>query len=265
MAGSGLLDEELKDGVLNIWLNRPQKLNALVEPMRSELLGLIEAVRRREEVRVCVLRGRGRGFCAGGDIDVMKRIIEDEAYDEVQRFLELGKGIVEGLRSLPCPVIASIHGPAAGAGMNLALACDYRIASVAATFGQTFVNIGLHPDWGGTYFLPRLLGPSRALELFWTGRLIDAAEALSLGLVDRVVPAEELDRQVEDFARALAGRPRAVLALTKRGVYQSLHEGLDAALRHEASAQARCLRSREARAGIGRFLKARQGGPEGTR
>lgn len=258
MARSGLTTEELKDGVLQLRLSRPEKLNTLIEPMRQELAGTLESLREREDVRVCVITGEGRGFCAGGDIEVMERIIREEAFEQLQTFLAWGKAIVQGIRALPIPVIAAVNGPAAGAGMNLALACDLRIASTAARFSQSFIHIGLHPDWGGTYFLPRMVGPSRALELFWTGRVVDAQEAHELGLVDLLVPEAEFREKVDAFARTLASRPREVLALSKLGVYEGLRGDLESVLMHEAISQAECIRSPAARAGIRRFLEKKR-------
>ena len=227
-------------GVVRVRLNRPHKLNAFLEPMREDLGNVFTALAHREDARVCVLTGAGRAFCAGGDIKVMRGLIESGDAEQVQRFLDLGARVVTAIRRLPLPVIAAVNGPAAGAGMNLALACDYRIASERASFGQTFVNIGLHTDWGGAYFLTRLVGTAKALELLWGGRMIGAAEALELGIVDRVVPHEQFEQEVEAFAAKLAARPKHVLALTKQSVYEA-DLGLEHALRREKEAQAECL------------------------
>ncbi len=223
--------------------------------MRQEMAGVIESLHSRNDVHVCVVTGAGRGFCAGGDIRIMEELIRNGDFDRVQTFLQWGKAILVGIRTLSIPVIAAVNGPAAGAGMNLALACDFRIASDRATFGQAFVNIGLHPDWGGTYFLPRMAGPSRALEMFWTGRVIDAAEALTMGIVDMVVPHDDFARKVDELVQDLATRPRRVLALSKKNVYEGLENDLEGVLQYEASAQADCLRSDEALSGMRRFLK----------
>ena len=229
------------DGTLTIRFTRPEKLNALIEPMRQTLADILESLADREDVRACIITGSGRGFCAGGDIQVMRGLIEERRHEEVHRFLDLGARVVTTIRALPIPVIAAVNGAAAGAGLNLALACDYRIASDRATFGETFVNIGLHSDWGGAYLLPALVGSSRALELLWTGRVVDAAEAERLGMVDRVVPHEHLAETALTFAHALCERPRDVLALSKRSVYESQRHGLEHGLRMEKEAQTRCL------------------------
>ncbi len=224
---SNLIKVKQKENIFYIILNRPEKLNSFIEPMRQEIAEIIKSLHDRKDVCVCVITGTGRGFCSGGDIKVMESLIKKGDFDHIQRFLEWGKAIVLGIRSLPIPVIAAVNGPAAGAGMNLALACDLRIASNRATFGQTFINIGLHPDWGGTYLLPRIVGASRALEMFWTGRVIDAKEAHQLGIVDMVVSQEVFEKEVDVLSKDIASRPRNVLSLTKKSVYEGFKSDLE--------------------------------------
>jgi 2-(1,2-epoxy-1,2-dihydrophenyl)acetyl-CoA isomerase len=154
-------------------------------------------------------------------------------------------------------VIGMINGVAAGGGANLALACDIRIASRDAKLGQTFNRIGLHPDWGGTYFLPRLVGPSKALELFWTADVIDAATCERHGLFDRVVAPEALAAETRAFAVMLAAKPALTLALAKRAVYRSLDQSLPQMLDYELDAQLQCFKSGDAREGIAAFLEKR--------
>jgi 2-(1,2-epoxy-1,2-dihydrophenyl)acetyl-CoA isomerase len=238
-----ILISDQQGGIRQITLNRPEKLNAFLEPMREQLAESLESLAADDDVRVCVITGAGRGFCAGGDVKIMRGLIETGSHTEVHRFLDFGARVVRAIRRAPVPVIAAVNGPAAGAGMNLALACDYRIASDRAAFGETFVNIGLHSDWGGSYFLPRLVGTSRALELLWTGRMIEAEEALQLGIVDRIVPDTSLMAFVTEFATGLARKPRQVLALLKNSVYQSVQQDIDHNLKLEYEAQAACLRA----------------------
>jgi enoyl-CoA hydratase/carnithine racemase len=257
MVMSGLVRVEKKENVLYIILNRQEKLNSLIEPMRQEIASVVASLHDRKDVSVCVITGAGRGFCAGGDIKIMEEVIEKGDFDRIQTFIKWGKAVVLGIRSLPIPVIAAVNGPAAGAGMNLALACDLRLASDRATFGQTFINIGLHPDWGGTYFLPRIVGASRALEMFWTGRVIDATEAQQIGIVDMVVPHEDFKKKVDEVSQIIASRSRKVLSLSKKGVYEGFGSDLESVLRHEALAQSDCLRSEEALNGMRSFLKER--------
>jgi 2-(1,2-epoxy-1,2-dihydrophenyl)acetyl-CoA isomerase len=154
-------------------------------------------------------------------------------------------------------VIGSINGVAAGGGANLALACDIRIASTDAKLAQSFNKIGLHPDWGGTYFLPRLVGPAKALELMWTADVIDAAACERLGLFNRVVPPAELASATRALALSLAAKPPLAIALTKRAVYESLDRSLPDMLDFELEAQLRCFRSPDAKEGLSAFLEKR--------
>lgn len=255
-----LIKIEERDNVLYVLLNRPEKLNSFVAPMRQKILNAIDSLRHRVNINVCVITGLGRGFCAGGDIKFMRAALENHDYSRIESFVEWGKKIVVAIRRARVPVIAAINGPAAGAGMNLALACDLRIASDRATMGQTFVNIGLSTDWGGTYFLPRLVGTSRALELLWSGRIVKAEECYRIGLVDLLVPHQEFDSSVAEFAKKLASRSRKVLTLTKGNVYASMDADLERVLSLEAAAQSECLRSGEALEGMRRFLNRKSSG-----
>jgi 2-(1,2-epoxy-1,2-dihydrophenyl)acetyl-CoA isomerase len=161
------------------------------------------------------------------------------------------------MRNAPKPLIAAVNGPAAGAGMNLALACDMRIAATTAKFGETFVKRGLHVDWGGTYFLPRLVGMAKACELIFTGDLIDAEEALALGLVSKVVPPEELMPTVRQLARKIALGPPIAIRLAKRALYRSQDSDLHSALEFETYAQNICSETEDAREGIRAFVEKR--------
>ena len=158
---------------------------------------------------------------------------------------------------MPKPVIASVNGIAAGAGCNLALSCDYRIASDAAKLGETFVKIGIHPDWGGTWFLPRLVGPSRAFELSTTGRMVDAAEALAIGMVDRVVPLADLPEQTLTLARVIAAGPPQAIADIKRALAASRTNSLSAQVEMESEHQLRAFLSRDAAEGMAAFFEKR--------
>src|SRR5262249_54769109 len=154
--------------------------------------------------------------CSGADVRYLRDLLAEGDTTTFSKLLDAGRHVVTAIRALPVPVIASVNGPAAGGGLNLALGCDIRIASETATFGQTFSRIGLAPDWGGLHFLPRLVGEAKAIELMMTGDVIDATEALMIGLVNRVVPAERLAEETEALARSLAGRPPRSLAAIKR-------------------------------------------------
>jgi len=252
-----LIEESEADGILYIRLNRPDKLNAFLEPMRARLSEILDSLRHRTEVRVCVITGAGRAFCAGGDIRVMKGIIANQEFDTVQEFLGWGRDVVTAIRSLPIPVIAAVNGPAAGAGMNLALACDIRLVSTEATFGETFINIGLVPDWGGTYFLPRLTNLGCALDLCLTGRIISAQEALTFGIANVLIPHEEFSERVHAYAQLLCEKSNIAVGLIKRGVYSSDSSSLGDILSYEEESQATCLRSLDAASGMDRFLQLR--------
>src|SRR3954454_20713928 len=183
--------------ITTITLDRPEKLNAFAGTMREELLAALRKATEDEECRVVIITGAGRAFCAGGDVEYMSGLQKNGDVDAFRKLLEAGRDVVLQIAEMPQPVIASVNGVAAGAGCNLALACDYRIASDQAKLGETFVRIGIHPDWGGTWTLPRLVGTARAMEIMMTGRMVDAAEALAIGMVDRVVAAEQLGPETD--------------------------------------------------------------------
>ena len=245
------------NGILTITLNRPDKLNALIGHMRRDLAEALEAAGSDREVRVVVITGVGRAFCAGGDITYMAELMERHDSEEFSRLLGSARRVVTTIRQMTKPVIAAVNGPASGAGCNLALACDLRIASTTATFSQSFVKIGLHPDWGGTYFLPNLVAPNKACELFFLGEVIDSEEALRLGIVNRVVSPEDLAGATRDLAERLRAAPPISLAAAKQAVYLSQSAELEEMLRYETEAQLRCFESEDGREGIRAFLEKR--------
>jgi 2-(1,2-epoxy-1,2-dihydrophenyl)acetyl-CoA isomerase len=249
-------------GVTTITLNRPEKLNAFAGSMREELIAALEEAASDSQARVLVITGAGRGFCGGGDVEAMREMQSRQATDDFLQLLEAGRRIVTTIRSIEKPVIAVVNGVAAGAGCNLALACDYRIASSSARLGQTFVRIGLHPDWGGSWFLPRLVGPSRAMELMMTGRMVDADEALRIGMVDRVVPSEELVSEVEALTRQLAEAPPSILRAIKRSLAASATQSLAEQCELEVEIQREAFLSSDAAEGMAAFFEKRK--PEFT-
>jgi enoyl-CoA hydratase/carnithine racemase len=204
-----------------------------------------------------VLTGAGRGFCAGADISYLQTLREREDARALGELVDAGRQIATMIRESPKPVIAAVNGPAAGGGANLALACDLRIASAEASIGQTFVKIGLHPDWGGTFFLPRLVGPARALELMWTGRMVKADEALALGLFDRVVAPEALEAEVTRFAEQLAAAAPEAVGRIKAAVYTAAEGMLTEALRVEHANQILLFRTGDAAEGLRAFREKR--------
>jgi enoyl-CoA hydratase/carnithine racemase len=241
------------DAVATITLNRPDKLNAFTGTMREELLDALRACEGDDGVRVVVITGAGRAFCAGGDVEYMASLQQTNDVESFRKLLDAGRDIVLQIASMPKPVVASVNGVAAGAGCNLALACDYRLASDAAKLSESFVKIGLHPDWGGTWLLPRLVGRSHAFELMATGRLVEAQEALAIGMVDRVVPAAELAAETEKLARTLAASSPLAVAGIKRALDAAERNDLRAQLELEAEQQVGCFQSEEARARIVAF------------
>ena len=248
---------DVSDRVGTLTLNRPEKLNAFAGEMRREVADALDELEGDSNVRVIVITGAGRAFCAGADVGYMAELIAKQDTDAMEALVEAGRRVVMTIRDSEKPVIAAVNGVAAGGGANLALACDIRIASANARLAQSFNKIGLHPDWGGTYFLPRLVGPSRALELMWGAEPLDAGECERLGLFNRVVPHDALMRTVAEYARALAAKPAASLALTKRAVYLSLDRSLPEMLDYELDAQLRLFASGDAAEGIRAFVEKR--------
>ncbi len=245
-------------GIATITLNRPEKLNAFAGHMRRDLAETLERAGGDRNVRCVVITGAGRAFCAGGDVQYMAELMERNDTEEFARMLGAARRVVTAIRDMTKPVLASINGVASGAGFNLALACDLRIASSDATFSQSFVKIGMHPDWGGTYFLPRLLPSNKACELFFLGDTIDAGEALRLGLVNRVVPPDQLEVEAGKLAQRLRDAPPVSVAAAKHAVYASDAATLDQMLQYELESQLRCFESRDGHEGVRAFLEKRE-------
>jgi 2-(1,2-epoxy-1,2-dihydrophenyl)acetyl-CoA isomerase len=248
---------EISAGVGTVTLNRPEKMNAFFGSMRDEIASALEEMAARDEVRVVIVTGRGRAFCTGADVGYMADLLERGAYEEANALVTAGRRVIGAITSMPKPVIGSINGPAAGGGANLALACDLRIASDRASIGQTFNRIGLHPDWGGTWLLPRLVGQARAAELFFFGEMIGADEAARIGLFNQVVPHDDLESATLDWAERLVAKPALPLALAKRSIRISDGATLEEMLDYEADAQDRCFRSDDAREGTRAFVEKR--------
>lgn len=248
-----------RDGpVATLLLNRPEKLNPLDEEMCRGLAAALSMVAREPGLRVAVITGAGRGFCAGGDIRKMFELKSKNQAAALRAFLEAGHELVRQIRRLPKPVLAAVNGPAAGGGMNLALACDLRLASDQATFSQAFVKIGLHPDLGGTFFLPRLVGTGRAMEMFFLGEALSAAEAYRLGLVNFLVPHEELAQEAHKIAGRLAEAAPLPLTLLKRSLLQRQEAELDRTLEYEVGAQVQCFDSEDFAEGLRAYLEKRK-------
>ena len=244
--------------VATLTLNRPERLNALGGTLREDLYHALLAASGDPQVRAIVITGAGRGFCSGGDVKAMRANDEAGSAGRLDDKIAPGRDkVVLAMRDAPKPIIAAVNGPAAGAGMNLALACDMRIASVTATFSQAFVRRGLHVDWGGTYFLPRIVGMAKACELIFTGDAISAEEALALGIVSKVVAADALMPAVYDLAGKIAAGPPIAIRLAKRSLYHNQDCDLRQALEQETYAQVVCRETEDAREGILAFTEKR--------
>lgn len=238
-------------------LNRPERLNAFDGVMREEMVDAARRLVDHPDVRALVVTGTGRAFCAGADVGYMDEAIRRHDVDAAMALVHSGGELVQLLRQAPQPVLASLNGAAAGGGANLALACDLRIASEDASIGQVFHKIGLHPDMGGTFFLPRLVGPSRALELIWSADMVPAERCLELGLVNRVVPADRLAEESARWSERLAALPPLAARLAKQAVYHGEHSDLAAALAREAEYQLLCFKSEDATEGFAAFAAKR--------
>jgi 2-(1,2-epoxy-1,2-dihydrophenyl)acetyl-CoA isomerase len=245
------------DGVATLLLNRPERLNAINESVIEGLMNAIDSVERDRDVRVAVITGAGRGFCAGGDIEQMKELKTGFHSAAFRGFLEAGHALVRRLRALPKPVVASVNGPAAGGGVSLALACDLRIASEQATFTQAFSKLGLHPDWGGSFNLPRMVGMGRALEMFWLSEPMRAEEAKHLGMINFLVPHESLAQETAQLAARLAAAPPLPMALMKQAFYERIHTQLERVMDHELEAQMKCFASQDFNEGLRAFTEKR--------
>jgi 2-(1,2-epoxy-1,2-dihydrophenyl)acetyl-CoA isomerase len=248
---------EFDAGVVTVTLNRPEKLNAFAGHMRRDLAEALEHASSDPEARVVVITGAGRAFSTGADVSRMSELMGEGDLDEFKRLLGAGRRVLTAIRQMLKPVVAAINGPAYGAGFNLALACDIRLAAESATFSQSFVKVGLHPDWGGSYFLPRAVPSNVACEMFFLGDAIDARRALELGLVNRVYADAELAAETRGLAVRLRDAPHASIAAAKRAVYMSEQESLERMLQYETEAQLQCFQSREARERVRAFLERR--------
>jgi 2-(1,2-epoxy-1,2-dihydrophenyl)acetyl-CoA isomerase len=253
-----LVLESKQDGIATLTLNRPDKLNALNKDLAVALNESLGRLTTDKSVHVVILKGAGRAFCAGGDLALIGESRKNNDTSELEPLLRAGMHAVLKIRSMAQPVIAAVQGAAAGAGMNIALAADLRIAAEDASFGQNFIKIGLFPDMGGTYFLPKVVGYSKAAEMFYFGDMIDAKEAFRLGIVNKVVPAAQLDEETQKFARRIADAPSVSIRAMKNALFGSRKLELEKALDEEVEQQLKCFKSPECREGINAFLEKRQ-------
>lgn len=248
----------VEDYVAIITLNRPERLNSLSSQLLGELHDALKRSEADSQVRCIVVTGAGRGFCAGADLQELEETYKaGKAPSLGENLRKLFNPVIRSLREIEKPIIGLINGPAAGAGLGIALACDVRIASEKATFVEAFAKVGLVPDSGTSFFLPRMIGLAKTHELMFTGDGIDAKEAESLGVVNSVVPAEELEKVGLEFARKLARGPTKSFGLAKRLLNRSLTSTLSEALEHEAYDQEITGKTSDHIEGVKAFLEKR--------
>ncbi|WP_406437070.1 enoyl-CoA hydratase-related protein [Streptomyces sp. NBC_00631] len=250
--------------VAHLTLDRPDALNALTPGQRDHVIHLLAAASADPEIGAVVITGTGRGFCAGADLRGSGTATAERVPGDVARTIRLGaQRLVAAVLDCEKPVIAAVNGTAAGLGVHLALACDLVLAAESARFIEVFVRRGLVPDGGGAYLLPRLIGPHRAKELMFFGDALSAPEAERLGLVNRVVPDEELPKTAREWAARLAAGPTRALALTKQLVNASLDSDRASAFAAEAAAQEINMTTRDAQEGVRAFVERRSPGFQG--
>ncbi|MNJ14479.1 1,2-epoxyphenylacetyl-CoA isomerase [compost metagenome] len=247
----------IEEGVATLSLNRPEQLNSFNAQMHAEVREALKQVRQNPEVRVLLLSGEGRGFCAGQDLGDRNVAPDAAAPDLGESIEQYYNPLIRALRDLPLPVICAVNGVAAGAGANIPLACDLVLAARSASFIQAFCKIGLIPDSGGTWTLPRLVGTARAKALMLLGERLSAEQAEQWGLIYRVVDDAELRDQALKLARHLASQPTYGLALIKRSLNASLNNSFDEQLDLERDLQRLAGRSEDYREGVSAFMAKR--------
>jgi 2-(1,2-epoxy-1,2-dihydrophenyl)acetyl-CoA isomerase len=245
-----------EDNIVTIILNRPEKLNAVIPQMVEELIEATLFAGQDDAVKVIILTGAGRAFSAGGDASAHLAFQSEDPRQLMEHFRQLGEVIVN-LRNTAKPTLAVVNGPAIGAGFSLALGCDIILASEEAKFSVGFIRMALHPEGGVTYLLPRILGTAKACELIFTGKIIDAKEAERMGLVNQVVPHEQLEVSAKELANSLAKAPAMALGLSKISLYQALELSLPSAVEREARAQTICMSGEDVKEAVNAFLEKR--------
>ncbi len=245
------LDRE--EGIATLTLNRPQQLNAISLPMMKSIGEAVQEVARDDSLKVLIITGAGRAFCAGLDVSTFKEVgkmTTRELDDTMQT-------AARPLYSLVKPTIAAINGVTIGAGLSIALLCDMRIASEKARFSSAYIKMGLVPDMGATYFLPRIAGTAKAMELMLTGDMFDAAEAERIGLLIRTVPEEEVLPAARGLAERIASGPSIAVELTKQAIYRGIHNSLQQQIEMECFADFTTFRTEDHREGVQAFFEKR--------
>jgi 2-(1,2-epoxy-1,2-dihydrophenyl)acetyl-CoA isomerase len=245
------------DGIARITLNRPERMNAFTFEMIDAWTAALQQCRTDDAIKVVLLTGAGNAFCSGGDIVEMGDRLQHTPEQRKNELFNRIERIPLALEDLDKPVIAAVNGVATGAGMDMALMCDIRYAAQSARFAETYIKVGLVPGAGGAHFLPRLVGVSKALELFLTGDFLDADEALRLGLVNKVFPDDKLIEEVEKIARRMVRAPALTLRMTKRAIYQGMRNDLRTNLDLISSHYAVITASQEHKDLVNKFIAER--------
>lgn len=257
MTDENILLIERKDGVAIITLNRPDKLNSFNDELTFKLQDALKEVEKDDSVRSIIITGAGRGFCAGQDLQ-SRKFGEGEHLSLGDSIRRRYNPIVIKMRRLEKPIIAAVNGVAAGAGMSLALACDFRIVADSASFIQSFTKVGLVPDSGSTFVLPRMIGPTKALELMYSAERLSAQAAFELGLINKLVSREKVLSEAIEFAATLAKGPSKAFGLTKRALNKAIFPDLEELLEYEAQLQEIAGRSHDFEEGVKAFIEKRQ-------
>jgi 2-(1,2-epoxy-1,2-dihydrophenyl)acetyl-CoA isomerase len=246
---------EVKDSVCTITLNRPEVFNAINDKLSYELQDAFNQASTDEHIRVVVLTGAGKGFCSGQDLKAIAGVKIDSLADTVRARYN---PIITTMRNMPKPILCKLNGIAAGAGCSLALACDMIIASEEASLAEIFIGIGLVMDSGSSYFLPRLVGSAKAFELSTMGTKVPAKEAQAIGLINKAVPAAELDTTLAQYVQYYASAPTKAIGLMKRMLNLSFHSSLEEMLEYEALYQEIAGRTADNKEGIQAFMEKRK-------
>jgi 2-(1,2-epoxy-1,2-dihydrophenyl)acetyl-CoA isomerase len=253
-----LLYQLESNGTLVITLNRPDKLNSFDDELSFELIDALKQAERDKNVRCILLTGAGRGFCAGQDLESRSVAAANGGSPHLgESIRNRYKPIIEKLRTIEKPVVCAVNGVAAGAGASVAFACDYRIASEQASFIQAFIKVGLIPDSGACFLLPKLIGLGRAMDLMMTGRKVDAQEALQIGLVSALYPTEQVMEKALEFCTILSAGPTKAYGLLKRATNRAFQIDLETYLNYEADLQEISGRTKDFKEGVAAFVEKR--------
>jgi enoyl-CoA hydratase/carnithine racemase len=249
------------DGIVTLTFNRPETRNSMTPAMGDEVVRAVDDIRADPSARVVVLTGSGKAFSSGGDLGMLARDTGASRAGEAPSMAGSPRDFYArylAIRNLPVPTIAAINGHAIGAGLCIALACDLRVAVADAKMGMTFTRLGIHPGMGATYFLPRLIGAARACELFFTGRVFDAAEAERLGIVNRTASRDSFEATVQALAREIASSGPVAVRMVKKAIYRGTEHTLEEMLDYESLNQGLTFMTADAREGVAAVIEKRE-------